>query len=355
MAGALDISAVVALGIAADKFTRLGRFAAAAEKWELAVEAARALGAPDCLVVVDAQARLLRYIAPLAHKPSLISVDADSLRAQMFQSFSACCAAQQLEPPDEAQALQSLGRKTPLSVVIQVLERRRTAGTLLYGKCAPHEVQWARQLALIYEPDPRNTTMDEWVRLIGYEVYLKAARLALYLLQHPCEDVLPTAEQKAQAFIFVQSALNLMCAPRPIENITSNAEAMLLDNLRDILSTATSGQGLSRSYRVALQAALDRLEASGIVARRQMEGILQNTKARFRVFTATAQAESAARGLQSCAHCGAAEQHVSHFKRCSACKAVVFCGKECQLANWPAHKAACKAARKAAAGAAAGA
>jgi hypothetical protein len=45
--------------------------------------------------------------------------------------------------------------------------------------------------------------------------------------------------------------------------------------------------------------------------------------------------------------------HASQFKRCAACSTVVYCGKACQTADWPAHKAACKAARKAAAAAAA--
>jgi hypothetical protein len=40
---------------------------------------------------------------------------------------------------------------------------------------------------------------------------------------------------------------------------------------------------------------------------------------------------------------------VDHFKRCSACKTIVYCCKEHQLEHWPAHKRECKAARKAAA------
>jgi hypothetical protein len=68
MATAFDVSTVVSLGVAAEKLLRLGRFAAAAYKWGLAVEAARALGAPDCLVVAETQARRARRLAPLADK-----------------------------------------------------------------------------------------------------------------------------------------------------------------------------------------------------------------------------------------------------------------------------------------------
>jgi hypothetical protein len=63
---------------------------------------------------------------------------------------------------------------------------------------------------------------------------------------------------------------------------------------------------------------------------------------------AAAAADSAMRRLLECAlaGCGAHEVHVAQFKRCAACKGIVYCCKEHQLADWPAHKAACKAARK---------
>jgi hypothetical protein len=71
---------------------------------------------------------------------------------------------------------------------------------------------------------------------------------------------------------------------------------------------------------------------------------------------ARAAARAATHGLRACAHatCASREVHVSQFKLCAACKMVVYCSKEHQAANWPAHKAACKAARAAAANGAAG-
>ena len=56
-------------------------------------------------------------------------------------------------------------------------------------------------------------------------------------------------------------------------------------------------------------------------------------------------------GLRTCAlrGCGAREAHPTHFKSCAACRAVVYCCREHQVAGWPGHKKACKAARKAAA------
>ncbi|KAK9804062.1 hypothetical protein WJX73_000599 [Symbiochloris irregularis] len=40
---------------------------------------------------------------------------------------------------------------------------------------------------------------------------------------------------------------------------------------------------------------------------------------------------------RACAQCG----QVRHCKRCTACKLVFYCSKECQKAAWPKHKAEC--------------
>lgn len=45
-----------------------------------------------------------------------------------------------------------------------------------------------------------------------------------------------------------------------------------------------------------------------------------------------------------CAQCAAP---VERLQRCAACMTAAYCSKACQLAHWPAHKAACKAARAA--------
>ena len=47
-----------------------------------------------------------------------------------------------------------------------------------------------------------------------------------------------------------------------------------------------------------------------------------------------------------CAHCGKELFNTlgSTDKRCGSCARVGYCGKECQRAHWPAHKAACAAA-----------
>ena len=51
--------------------------------------------------------------------------------------------------------------------------------------------------------------------------------------------------------------------------------------------------------------------------------------------------------MRVCSNCGTAAAEGSSgvtLKPCSRCKAVVYCGKECQMQHWKAggHKAGCK-------------
>jgi hypothetical protein len=55
---------------------------------------------------------------------------------------------------------------------------------------------------------------------------------------------------------------------------------------------------------------------------------------------------------RACNWCGRAEERMGQtggegseeckLKECSRCRSVRYCGKECQTADWPAHRATCK-------------
>jgi hypothetical protein len=107
----------------------------------------------------------------------------------------------------------------------------------------------------------------------------------------------------------------------------------------------------SNEWHSRILTAWRRLQSSGVLQRRGiMHGVSLVTALNTHA-DATAAATAAARGLRVCAlhnTCGAQEVHASQFKRCAACLSVVYCCKEHQVQDWPAHKAACRAARKAA-------
>lgn len=46
-----------------------------------------------------------------------------------------------------------------------------------------------------------------------------------------------------------------------------------------------------------------------------------------------------ARGSIDCAYCHKTEEHL---RRCSRCKRVFYCSKECQQKDWPSHKPTCQ-------------
>jgi hypothetical protein len=237
-----------------------------------------------------------------------------------------------------------------------VVERRRCAGTLLQGKCAPHEVEWSRQLWEAAGGGCPASRVASVAQLVGYEAYLRAAWLGLCRLRlgrNPLTVLLPlTVAQTQQIFSCAVAALDLMSVPRPELQCSFGFESDLLTDVRITLEM----EGTSRMHRDALGAALDRLKASGVLADPEsLKKLSQESERICKQAKAKALADNEAIGLRSCAHCSAREVHVAQFKRCGACRGIVFCSKDCQLANWPAHKAACKAARKAAAGAAAGA
>jgi ankyrin repeat protein len=51
--------------------------------------------------------------------------------------------------------------------------------------------------------------------------------------------------------------------------------------------------------------------------------------------------------LKAKTHCANPVCSGTGLKKCAGCEKVYFCGSECQVAHWPAHKAECKARKNA--------
>jgi hypothetical protein len=329
---ALDVSAVVALANKATVLHEQGAYARAAELYARAAAAAQALGARDCLVVAALQIEqascwVLQSRSPLVATPA----DAASMH-------------------DAAMAL--------LPAAMATLLRRRAAGTLLPGTCAPHEEAWERarlthelklNAASDDECDPVLCTIDASMLAalamrVGYKTYLCCAQMMVVrvYVRHAA------AEMRADV-AFVCDALNMMTQlqrPLALVAVRFAAETNLLQTLQSLLEhryvSAIDDAGVAQ-----LLAARGRVERSGVLHARniaQAAALMARNDERVAAVTAAA---LAAKGLRFCAldSCGAREVHVSHFKLCGTCKAVVYCSKEHQAAHWRQHKAACKAAR----------
>ena len=269
--------------------------------------------------------------------------------AQTYQA-NALIKSAQSEPPERAHALRQRAHLELLPPVLALLERRRLAGTLLPGKCAPHEIEWNRQMYAAVGATAAGD-VHTTATYLGYQAYVKAAQVQLHATQYPAVFSQFTAVQTQQIFSCAETALDLISTS--IDDPGSlSCEALMVHEARFAVQNHASVH-VSGARLAALAAALGRLEASGVIKERGVDRAIEKVVQHGERVMAKVRADNEARGLLLCAHCGAREAHVAQFKRCSACKAVVFCCKDCQLANWPAHKAACKAARKAAADAAA--
>jgi hypothetical protein len=334
---AVDVSRVVALTNKATTLDSRGHFARAAEVYAEAVTAAQALHQPDCVVVAQLQA---------SHANALVG------HANMAGVPEARC-----------RELMRCALLELLPAAMASLQRRMAAGTLLAGACRPHEVAWwaaktAHDEALaanmpnaaVCEPFTAEE-LSAWTAYVGYDAHMLTARIALQLCAL-CTDSytaralnLPEATAVACS-VFLERAFDM------IELRTGAASLLEIGLVRNAQIVEKNQQCFraSSEWQARILAAWRRLQSSDVLQRR---GILQGVScvtAHCTHADATAAAAIAARGLHFCAlrSCGAQEVHASQFKRCSACLTVVYCCKEHQVQDWPAHKAACRAARKAA-------
>jgi hypothetical protein len=186
---------------------------------------------------------------------------------------------------------------------------------------------------------------------VGVETYVLAGSSAAFMFNKMAllvRVLVVPNDQICAACLFLASAVDLMTLPREYDTWL-RGEPELVRQLR-VLIPAVSG--MDDSEAKILCASWRRLLSSGVLRARGIdEGI--DTALQFTARTrAAAGADLAAGRLQQCAlaGCSARESHASQFKRCGACKTVVYCCREHQVEDWPSHKTACKAAREAAAG-----
>jgi hypothetical protein len=331
MSDSADLTRVIAVSHKCCELVTKGHYARAAEKYSRAVEEAeKALPFPDCLV-------------------------ACSLRQQHLHALMRHATTPAAEPAGAGDALREAFLHL-LPSVMAVLERRKAAGTLLPGTCRP--VEEAYHMAAVRN----NLKLDGWTQAsaaeeaavlapyVGIETCFLVATSVAYMLTYMDSLMMKRAfvlsdEQKHAAFLFLASALDLMSRPRDYESWLAG-EPGLVHHLRKLIPAVSDADEPATQK---LCAAWRRLLRSGVLRAREIDDGIDAAIQQSTLTRTAAEADLAAGRLQQCAlaGCAASESHVSQFKRCGACRTVVYCCREHQVADWPSHKAACKAAQKA--------
>ena len=320
------IARVLALAARADELAKIGHVLRSAEKYGRAAEAARPLGA-DNLVALEMQLYEGNKHAVFA----AASDGAPSTRAAHRAQFVAL-----------------------LSAAVAALERRRVAGTLLEGECAAAEEAW--HAGALQQGNARTPAAAavSWAALVGYDTFMRAASDASLVLARAREFTAECSAAQLHSFAeHVVHAAAMMQQPRRLGHVPMVVEARFVEALRDA-AAAAGASGLDARLVQQLAGACERLQRSGVLQARRIAEASRVTALRHRALDAALEKSMSAPDLRCCAlpGCGAKEAHPTHFKSCAACRAVVYCCREHQVAGWPSHEKACKAARKAAAAAA---
>ena len=322
------IARVLAFYKKGDELRNKGHMLRAAENYCRAAEAARALG-EDNLVALFMQLRQGNLLVCYAAKAPDGSADPRILAATRAECIALFAGA------------------------MEVLERRRVAGTLLEGKCAAAEEAW--RAAAWLRDDVRSSAADaaSVAAKFGYEEFLLAATNALNVLAHAGLFAAECSDSQLQFFTeFVVHAVELMQQPQRHGDLAMHNEATFTYLLREVVAHVGANELDARLLQL-LAGALQQLQRSGVLQSRCIEERIQFDARIQDAYRAAVDKSLNAPGLRSCAlpGCGAREAHPTHFKSCAACRAVVYCCREHQVEGWPGHKKACKAARKAAAAA----
>ena len=320
------------------KATRQLKTVRAAELSERAADAAAALYGADSLVLARIQAD-----AVLCFQIALGAMASTSARAVMQ-------------------------RKSLLHLrsTVELLQRRKAAGSPFPGRCRPEEEAFDREnRALLVQlgnytessslPQLRQLNSCVGVRELAMTAQHAAHLLAVHCAMSVSERFLTAADTQL-LLDFCVDTLELFASPAAdafLFGVALSEEVGTYEQAQQLVRVALVTAEVQTFRRVA--DALSELECRGVPQRRDYARLRAEGKEQQKADFDAARAAHAGRALRTCAlpSCGAAELHPDQFKRCAACGGVHYCCKEHQTAHWPEHKAACKAARRAAEAAAA--
>jgi hypothetical protein len=337
MAAVADLAAVNKLVVKALALNKQGHSVRSADAFGAAAAAAQQLAAPVCLVVASLQLCQAGALQRLAITPGVSNEFSEASIRQVWLTL--------------------------LPAAWATVEARRRGGTLL-SDCSPTEQAFfvAYRLAMLGNHAVLSAMHVEAVTrfeapLVGFHALMRSALVALGAMNQLAAGAFVAVLPDHDAFV----ALALREVDAMVDAMVEAArrgalpelgvEAQFIQSL-SLMATLESS-GTPTAYGPRLLHAWSRLGNIPQMPSLRQAGACSVADARHTM--AAAIASAAQPGRRGCARdaCREREVHASQFKRCAACSTVVYCGKACQTADWPAHKAACKAARKAAAAAAA--
>ena len=329
---------VLELAARAKELEERAHFSRAADKLCAAAALAQRGAPEDCLVALTLRLEQLKALSAHAQLAS-VSIE-------------------------EGMAVERRVLDEELPQLVTLLQRRLDDRTLLPGACRDTEASWYAA-HLVRRSEAGNAgggaVSEAAARalgpLVGYAALLGAAALAVTRLELAVVRRRPVTEELRDHCLLVEEAAEAMRVqvdPSRAQ-LCPIAEAQLvaqLGRVADVPPLALTEHELGRRMIVTWNELLD----SHVAAQRGLDSLRSQAEQRGAAAAAAAAAAEAARALRRCvfAACGAREPAPGAFSLCAACKVVAYCGKEHQVADWPAHKKACKEARAAAAEAPAG-
>ena len=233
------------------------------------------------------------------------------------------------------------------------------------GRCRPTEEEWHRKFIerlpeAVHAASACGETIDSVAHrlcpTIGYEALICTAGY-LVSKQAAFADAYREEGMAAEEWALAECALIEQAVEAVIAQSGFQAqlpmryygESLLLRTL-EAKATGLSPQSAQQVLGQRLIGAWQKLLQSNAVPKQRVNEMEKRLAQNAEKTAAMMRAQVAEKGLKRCAldGCAAKEVHVSQFSKCAACKAVVYCCREHQVADWQSHKKACKAARKAA-------